>query len=218
MKYLLLLLICLPTTLTLQSSVVEERALTFLTETDSVEMHEPDSATVAVDRHLRLQVIGGMSLRLTNHRGIDSALDYRTGSIGGLLRLMIVPEHLLRVGVETGYLPISRVSEVRSDKTTPRELLLTATPIFLALAIGGDAFEFGGGFGAASLVVSAGKGGSRTITSSGLELGFFVNTSWHFSLFGSTDLGLDLHVYDFADRPITMAMLGLSIRTSLLDL
>lgn len=178
-----------------------------------------DSVSVDAPRRvLRLEVIAGLNRRLTEGVGSDTALDYATGGLTGILRLTLVPEHRLRIGVETGYMKLTAINEVPNDQQAPDRLVLTAIPAFFTVAMGGESLEFGGGIGAYYLVVSAGSVDRTRFASIGTELGFMLKASWHKRLSDRFELGADLRVYDIAERPITIAVLGLSIRTSLFDL
>ena len=196
----------------------EMKAVTPVDSTDRASIDSVRAAGEEPHRFLRLEMIAGLNRRLTEGVGSDTALDYATGGLTGIARLTLVPEHLLRIGVESGYMRLTAINEVPSEKQTPDRLVLTAIPMFLTLAMGGESFEFGGGIGAYQLVVSAGNTDRTNFASVGTELGFMINGSWHYRLSRRLEIGADLRVYDIAERPITIAILGLSLRTSLFDL
>jgi hypothetical protein len=84
--------------------------------------------------------------------------------------------------------------------------------------MGSGGFELGGGVGFYQLLVIAGTISHTTISSSGTELGYMANVSWHHPILSESQLGVDFRIYDFADRPLTVAVLGVSFQTPLIGL
>ena len=185
-------------------------------EADSVST-PPDSAT-SPDRSIRLGLIAALNRRITPGYEAAEGVDYTTGGLTGLLRLTLVPEHLLRLGLETGYMKLSSANDSPGGGNTPDRIVLTAIPVLFTLGMGSERFELGGGVGFYELLVSAGTTRKTTISSTGTELGYMANVSWHFPIFSESRLGVDFRIYDFADRPLTVAVLGLSFQTSLITL
>ena len=185
-------------------------------EADSVST-PPDSAT-APDRSIRLGLIAALNRRITPGYDVAEGINYTTGGLTGLLRLTLVPEHLLRLGLETGYMKLTSASDNPGGGNTPDRIVLTAIPALFTLGMGSRRFEFGGGVGFYHLLVSAGTEKKTTISSSGTELGYMANISWHFPIFSESQLGVDVRIYDFADRPLTVAVVGLSFQTRLIGL
>lgn len=187
-----------------------------LAPTDTVRT-SPDT-TSPPSRSIRLGLIAALNMRITPGYEPAEGLDYTTGGLTGLIRLTLVPEHLLRLGLESGYMKITSVNDMPGGGNTPDRIVLTAVPVLFTLGMGGKRIEVGGGVGFYQLLVRAGTTDRTTISSSGTELGYMGNVSWHAPIFSGSQLGVDLRIYDFADRPLTLAVLGLSFQTSLIDL
>ena len=188
----------------------------FMYEADSV-WTPPDSVT-SPDRSIRLGVIAALNRRITPGYKAAEGIDYTTGGLTGLLRLTLVPEHLLRIGLETGYMKLTSANDNPGGGNTPDRIVLTAIPALFTLGMGSRRFEFGGGVGFYHLLVSAGTEKKTTISSSGTELGYMANISWHVPVLSESQLGVDVRIYDFADRPLTVAVVGLSFQTRLIGL
>ena len=178
----------------------------------------PDDSAARPDRQLRFGLIGGLNRRITPGYEPAEGVDYTTGGLTGLIRLTLVPEHLLRIGLESGYMKLTSVNDAPGSNAAPDRIVLTAIPALFTIAMGGDRFEFGGGVGFYHLLVSAGTTRRTSIASSGTELGYMANVSWHFPILAHSQVGADFRIYDFADRPLTVAVLGLSFPTPLFRL
>ena len=180
--------------------------------TDTAEEEKPE-------RSIRVSLTPGLTARISPGFDPDSSVDSKTGGPGAILGFTLVPEHALRVGLESGFISITNVVESQTVSTIPQRYVLTAIPIFMTLAVGNENIEVGGGIGYYSLIASAGAQDVGTsFKSYDWEIGFMLNASYVFPLRENFDLGPDLRVYNFTDRPLTVILLGASLRMKMLDL
>lgn len=181
------------------------------TRTDSTSVDKL-STTTEPERLLQLTIAGGLSARITPGFEVDEGVDYESGGAAAIARISVRPEHLLRLGLESGYYVLSAANERPGQNRTPSRLVLTTIPLLLTASMGNDRFEIGSGIGLFQLLVSAGTSEATSFASEGIDLGYVFSGSWHEPIFDGVDLGLHARFYEFVDRPITIVMLGLGIR------
>ncbi len=195
-------------------------ALSLFAQTDSTERFAAEDRTEP-DRSLRITLTPGITARITPGFEPDSTVDSRTGGPGAILRLMVVPEHALSVGIESGFITImnARESEGTENSTVPEQFTLTAIPVLLTLAMGNERFEIGGGIGYFDLIATTkGENQGLNFQSHAWEIGFMVNALYRFPLGERFDLGPSLRLYNLADRPVTVLMLGADLQMRAFDL
>ena len=177
--------------------------------------------TTDQDRSIRITLTPGLTARITPGFEPDSTVDSKTGGPGGILRIMLVPEHALSVGIESGAISITNVKENPGlgNSAVPEKVILTAIPIFLTAAMGNEQFEIGGGIGYYSLIATGDAPNAvQSFKSHDWEIGFMLNAGYWFKLGTNYKLGPSLRMYTFTDRPITLLMLGLGLEMRAFEL
>lgn len=187
--------------------------------TDEDRFATSDTATTTKpDRRIKLTLTPGLTMRITPGFEPDSGINYRTGGPAALVRLSLAPEHLLKFGLESGFFSVTSINEKPEATDNPAEVTLTSIPVFFTASMGSKYFEAGGGLGVYSLIVNAGGKNDKAFKSYGWELGYMFNVSGFYPLSDRFEIGGDLRLYNFADRPITMLLFGVSLRATLLKL
>lgn len=154
---------------------------------------------------LRLIVGGGYGFRLNKVDAPTADVDISTSSPGGTLRLMWKPEHLLSVGIESGYLPITQATAKGNIKPDEADgnANLTAIPALLIFSMEKYGVELSAGLGMYSLRVR-GKSNKGSLENSAVEIGYTFSGAYTLELSNSLGIGAEVKYYAFTDRDIVM--------------
>ncbi len=168
---------------------------------------------------VQLTVGGGWGFRTSELNIPDNQLDISTRSPCASLRAMWKPEHMLSIGIESGYLPITQVEakgtpQVDEDDGTAN---LSAIPILATLAMDQSGFEFAAGIGVYSLRVAGTSSKGKGIKNSALELGYSFSASYTLELSSILGLGFNVKYYVFTDREIAMIVPQITLAWTMLS-
>lgn len=154
--------------------------------------------------HVRLIFGGGYGFRLGAAES-TSEVDISTTSPAASLRVMWKPEHLVSVGIETGYIPISQANSKGQIK--PGEVdgnaQLTAIPAIVVFAMEKYNVELAAGIGMYSLQLYGKSSKNVVVENSSLEMGYMFSGAYSIPM-GDFALGLELKYHAFTDRDIYM--------------
>jgi hypothetical protein len=169
--------------------------------------------------HVQLTLGGGWGFRTSDLNVPNNQLDVSTRSPCGSLRLMWKPEHMLSVGIESGYLPIAQVEAKGPPQADEVDgnANLAAIPILATFAMDQDGVEFAAGIGAYSLIVSGTSSKGKGIKNSAIELGYSFSASYTWELSQVLGLGLQVKYYVFTDREIAMIVPQLRLAWTMLS-
>lgn len=163
---------------------------------------------------IKLSAGGGWGFRISRINVPNTQLDVSTSSPAGSLRLMWKPEHMLSVGVESGYIPITQVKSkapIQPDEEDGNANL-AAIPILLFFSMDKYGAELSAGVGVYSLMVSGKSSKGKGIENSAIELGYSFSGSYIYTISQRFGIGIDLKYYVFTDRQIAMLIPQLSLR------
>jgi hypothetical protein len=155
---------------------------------------------------VQLTVGGGWGFRTSELSIPDNQLDISTRSPCASLRVMWKPEHMLSVGIESGYLPITQVEAKGPTQTDEDDgyANLSAIPILAMFAMDRYGLELAAGIGVYSLMVEGVSSKGKGIKNNALELGYSFSASYTLELSSILGLGFDIKYYVFTDREIAM--------------
>ncbi|KXK55612.1 MAG: hypothetical protein IPM61_01320 [Chlorobi bacterium] len=145
-------------------------------------------------------------------------LEETSGGVSGVIRLMWCPEHLLRVGMDVGYLPVSGMHAKNEDsRQGSANLSLVSWPVMGVVAMEKYGVDLSAGIGMILLRVEGKAANGEQIHSEGWEIGytFGAGYTWHYS--ERLGIGADLKMVEFTDRPIGSLIAGLRVRWALLE-
>jgi len=132
---------------------------------------------------------------------------------GGTLRVMWKPEHLLRLGLETGLTQVYyiKTENVQTDfGSTDFTSSMNAVPILLVLSMPiTQRLDIYGGMGSFLLYSNTESFGSN-VTSSAMSVGFSLGASYFTPLEGDWGIGAELkwyHMDKFSDDTITLQVM-----------
>jgi hypothetical protein len=162
---------------------------------------------------VRLILGGGYGFRLGAVDGQTSEVDISTTSPAATLRLMWKPEHLVSVGIETGYIPISQANSKGQIK--PGEVdgnaQLTAIPAILVFSMEKYNVELAAGIGMYSLQLYGKSSKNIVVENSSLEMGYMFSGAYSIPM-GDFALGLEFKYQAFTDRDIKMFIPNIRLR------
>ena len=166
---------------------------------------------------VRLAAGAGWGFRISEITIPNNQIDVSTSCPAASLRLLWKPEHMLSVGIESGYLPITQVSSKAPLKPNEADgnANLSAIPILAVFSMEKYGFEAAAGIGVYQLMVS-GKSNKGSIENSAIELGYMFSGSYVFRFSSRIGAGIDLKYFAFTDREIAMLIPQLSFRWALL--
>lgn len=163
--------------------------------------------------HVRLIFAGGYGFRLGSTAESTSEVDISTTSPAATLRLMWKPEHLVSVGIETGYIPLSQANSKGQIK--PGEVdgnaQLTAIPAIVVFAMEKYNIELSAGIGMYSLQLYGKSSKNVVVENSALEMGYMFSGAYSIPM-GDFALGLELKYHAFTDRDIQMFIPNIRLR------
>jgi hypothetical protein len=163
--------------------------------------------------HVRLIFGGGYGFRLGIVDEKTSEVDISTTSPAATLRFMWKPEHLVSVGIETGYIPISQANSKGQIK--PGEVdgnaQLTAIPAIIVFAMEKYNVELAAGIGMYSLQLYGKSSKNIVVENSSLEMGYMFSGAYSIPM-GDFALGLELKYHAFTDRDIYMFVPNIRLR------
>jgi len=132
---------------------------------------------------------------------------------GGTLRVMWKPEHLLRLGLETGLTQVYyiKTENIQTDfGSTDFTSSMNAVPILLTLSMPlTDRLDIYGGMGSFLLYSNTESFGS-SVTASAMSIGFSLGASYMTPLEGDWGIGAELkwyHMDKFSDDTITLQVM-----------
>lgn len=167
--------------------------------------------------HVRLIFGGGYGFRLGAEAESTSEVDISTTSPAATLRVMWKPEHLVSVGIETGYIPLSKASTKGQIK--PGEVdgnaQLTAIPAILVFAMEKYNVELATGIGMYSLQLYGKSSKNIIVENSSLEMGYMFSGAYSIPM-GDFALGLEFKYQAFTDRDIKMFVPNIRLRWNIL--
>lgn len=162
--------------------------------------------------HVRLIFGGGYGFRLGEAES-TSEVDISTTSPAATLRVMWKPEHLVSVGIETGYIPISQANSKGQIK--PGEVdgnaQLTAIPAILVFSMEKYNVELAAGIGMYSLQLYGKSSKNIVVENSSLEMGYMFSGAYSIPM-GDFALGLEFKYQAFTDRDIYMFVPNIRLR------
>ncbi|HEY6170923.1 MAG TPA: hypothetical protein VIX80_01570 [Candidatus Kapabacteria bacterium] len=163
--------------------------------------------------HVRLILGGGYGFRLGAAAESTNEVDISTTSPAAMLRVMWKPEHLVSVGIETGYIPVSQANSKGQIK--PGEVdgnaQLTAIPAMVVFSMEKYNVELAAGIGMYSLQLYGKSSKNIVVENSALEMGYMFSGAYSIPM-GDFSLGLEIKYYGFTDRDIAMLIPNLRLR------
>lgn len=179
------------------------------------------AASSQMDSLIRVQLTigGGWGFRTSDINIPDNQLHVSTRSPCASLRAMWKPEHMLSVGIESGYLPITQVEA----KGTPQNdeddgnANLSAIPILATFAMDQYGIELAAGIGVYKLMVEGTSSKGKGIKNDALELGYSFSVSYTLELSSALGLGFNVKYFVFTDREIAMIAPQLSLAWTVLS-
>lgn len=135
-----------------------------------------------------------------------------------ITRLMWQPEHILRVGVESGYLPLYTLNKSGFQSefgTTDVDISLRAVPIMLVFAMEFfPGFEMSGGIGGMILYSSVDSFGNKVVSSSWSNSMTF-SASWLTPVYNKLHIGGEVKWYNIAKIQDSAFVLQFALKYSL---
>jgi hypothetical protein len=163
--------------------------------------------------HIRLILGGGVGMRLGVPSAPKNDVDVSTISPAATLRIMWKPEHLLSVGIETVYVPLTQANtkgQIKPDEVDGNARL-TAIPTLLVFSMEKYNFEISSAIGMYSLRLYGKSSKNVVVENSSLELGYMLSTSYSIPM-GAFALGIEVKYYAFTDRDIAMLLPNIRLR------
>lgn len=163
--------------------------------------------------HVRLIFGGGYGFRLGASAASTSEVDVSTTSPAATLRVMWKPEHLVSVGIETGYIPLSQANtkgQIKPDEVDGNAQL-TAIPAIIVFSMEKYNVELAAGIGMYSLQLYGKSSKNVVVENSSLEMGYMFSGAYSFPM-GDFALGLELKYHAFTDRDIYMFVPNIRLR------
>lgn len=149
-----------------------------------------------------LQADPGYAISSTENRFDPPNTVYASHGLAGALRLMWTPDHLLSVGLETGWYRVSQLDfPVPDSLPGPRQgqVVLNAVPVLLVFQMGKYGIEASAGLGYFYYMVNSSNAAGRTV-SSDMELGWMMSAAYTWSLSERMGLGVGLKYYRITER------------------
>lgn len=164
---------------------------------------------------VNLDACAGYSVRMVGDAQRITGLDYSFGGVAGALRLMWQPEYRLAVGLEIGYFPVTSVGA--DSSINEARIGLSAVPVFAMTTMRFGNAEVMGGIGAYSYAVDGTSIKRFGVAESALEIGYTLGVGYTYGLFSRFGVGGEVRLYQFTDRPITVIMPALRLRTAIYE-
>ncbi len=174
-------------------------------------------AAVSDSANYRLMLIttgSATASRVDRSLEVDKA-ELSRSSLAFSARIMLQPDHLLAVGLESGWLPISHML-VKSDATLAAgtTLTLSAIPLLCVFSMEKYGVEISGGVGSFSYRVDV-ESQASTITSSDWEIGWCAGAAYRMGITKSLLIGAEARVYAIPERSVTVSCAGLRLQYQL---
>jgi hypothetical protein len=162
---------------------------------------------------VRLILGGGYGFRLGAVDAPTSEVDISTTSPAVTLRVMWKPEHLVSVGIETGYIPLTQANTKGQIK--PGEVdgnaQLTAIPAIIVFSMEKYNIELAAGIGMYSLQLYGKSSKNVIVENSALEMGYMFSGAYSIPI-GDFALGFEMKYLALTDREITMFIPNIRLR------
>jgi hypothetical protein len=155
---------------------------------------------------LTLSIGAGFSRNLTVNQYIPPGSTLERGGFGFSARAEWQAEHLLAIGVESGFLRISSLT-LAPDSLNDAQVSLNALPLLLVFSMKKSGVEFSAGIGyyRYSVVTELKKTGFRGGSSS-FELGYMLSGAYVCSLSERLETGLEVKWHSITERSVSSVL------------
>lgn len=145
-------------------------------------------------------------------------LEETSGGISSSVRVLWCPEHLLRVGLDISYLPVSGIRAKNEDsRQGSANLSLISWPVMGIFAMEKYGIDLSGGIGMILLGVDGKAANGEGIHSESWEIGYMFGAGYTWQYSEQIGIGAEVKLVEFTDRPIGSLIAGLRVRWALLE-
>ncbi len=173
---------------------------------------QPNAYRVSVD------VTGGYGFRISSSQPPElPELEETSGGVSGSLRALWCPEHLLRVGLDISFLPVSgmRAKNENSGQGSAR-ISLVSLPVMGVLAMEKYGIDLSGGIGMILLRLDGKATNGERFHSDSWEIGYTFGAGYTWQYSERLGVGAEVKFIEFTDRPIGSVIAGLRLRWAML--
>lgn len=168
------------------------------------------------DSVFAIELVATASIQATQYEQIPTAqsIDKRFTGSAFLGRLIWRPNHLLGVGVQSGFLTFSdeQLSGQGNASIPTVDVLLTAIPIHLAISMNPGNFDFGVGIGGYVLQSRWRLDESPRVNSSDVEYGINSWIGFEFDVVDRLTVGPEIALHVLSNRGLASLTAGIRIR------
>lgn len=162
---------------------------------DSVESTRSDYRVI-------VQVQAGISNSRIDRTIKPEKSEYTTTGLSGTIRLLWRPDHLLGIGMETGFIRISKLLIKEDNKLPPQSVVrLGAVPVLGVFSMEKYGVELSAGVGLYNYQVDA-IVGDDTPSSDQWEIGWMASVGYMYPLSRSWLVGADVRHYAIPERSV----------------
>lgn len=180
---------------------------------------EPISDSVTARYQFEFTVVGTIGVTRYEDNPTRFSSTNRFRGFAGLLRAMWHPDHLLSIGVTSGYILLSEetfASGTAGLLESESEVQLTAFPILLSFSMQPGNLQIGAGVGAYMLTSATRIAGEEKFTSSDFELGVHTWAGYDFDVFSGFSVGPEVSLHVLSNRGIGAFHAGIRVQYDLL--
>lgn len=163
--------------------------------------------------HVQIILGGGYGVRLGELDAQTNEVEIATTSPAATLRLMWKPEHLVSVGIATGYIPVTQATTKGPIKPNEADgnAQLTAIPALLLFAMEKYNLEVAAGIGIYSLQLHGKSTKNVFIDNSAIEMGYMLSAAYSIPI-NQFAVGFEIQYLAFTDRDIQMLIPNIRLR------
>lgn len=186
--------------------------------TNAAQRQMPSSDSVQPRYQFEFTVVGTIGVTRYEDNPTRFSTTNRFRGFTGLLRAMWHPDHLLSIGVTSGYIVLSEetfVSGTAGLLESESEVQLTAFPILLTFAMQPGNLQVGAGVGAYMLTSATRIAGEEKFTSSDFELGVHTWAGYDVDLFSGFSVGPEVSLHVLSNRGIGAFHAGIRVQYDL---
>ena len=173
---------------------------------------QPNAYRVSVD------LTGGYGFRISSSPPPQlPELEETSGGVSGSLRALWCPEHLLRVGLDISYLPVSGMrAKNENSRQGSANLSLVSWPVMGVVAMEKYGIDLSGGIGMILLRLDGKATNGERFHSDSWEIGYTFGAGYTWQYSERLGVGAEVKFIEFTDRPIGSVIAGLRLRWAML--
>ncbi|MCC7439191.1 MAG: hypothetical protein IT211_11915 [Armatimonadetes bacterium] len=170
------------------------------------------------DYRLSIDVTGGYGFRISSSPPPElPELEETSGGGSGSLRALWCPEHLMHVGLDISYLPVSGIrAKNEALRQGSANISLVSLPVMGVIAMEKYGIDLSGGIGMILLRLDGKAANGEQIHSESWEIGYTFGAGYTWQYSERLGVGAEVKFIEFTDRPIGSVIAGLRVRWAML--